>query len=1091
MFHLTIDARNSAAKYTRKDNLALNGLTLNYIEPVPEESTTEETTTGSTTTEGTTNEETTTGPVEITGPEMGYSFGVYANYKDYLASGNFGVTDSADALTEMYEKGLIDWLPAGYGGLDEGTSPITRNQWSMSYIQVYSNAHNWYYAIKFRAPGTGTYDFTVNTATVTSGEVQKHSIWTEAYIAEAGSYTAVADILNDDHKIKGFKPTVDAPDAYIGNVSFEEGKEYVLILRETIDTRRDSHKDGLSTDNLYLKGFTFEAAEPPEVEKTGYDFDLAGNYPDDFVTGKTSVDDQKAKIEKFYSNGYINWMFYGKQNGSKTGDVENEELVNSFNQNALNKGQGIQVYGAGMYGWWYALKFRAKVTGTADITLSTYLVEGKDAKGNPIDKHSLWTEAYLIEASELSSKSVDELLDDDHKIKRFAPTVEETDAYLGNVTLTKGKEYIIVLRGTSDLYRQSKATGTQNLYLSGLTVEAAEPPEVEKTGYDFDLAGNYPDDFVTGKTSVDDQKAKIEKFYSNGYINWMFYGKQNGSKTGDVENEELVNSFNQNALNKGQGIQVYGAGMYGWWYALKFRAKVTGTADITLSTYLVEGKDAKGNPIDKHSLWTEAYLIEASELSSKSVDELLDDDHKIKRFAPTVEETDAYLGNVTLTKGKEYIIVLRGTSDLYRQSKATGTQNLYLSGLTVEAAEPPEVEKTGYDFDLAGNYPDDFVTGKNSVMEQKKKIDEFYEKGYISWRVEAILNGSKTGDVENEEPVNAFSQNALVKGSGIQAYSGAGHNWVYAFRIQSPGKGYHKVTMGTFLTQGKDADGNSVKKHSIWTDVYIIEASQLDNGKITIRDAMLKKYKLGDFQPTVENPDAYIGTFNFEEGKEYILIFRETMKHWQQVKNIGGTLNMYLKGLTFQYTGKADTNGIDPNTTIYDFDLADKLNGIYTGSPKLNDKMDDVSRLYSLEDLNWKQEEIATGSAWKYSGTGVTAYSAPDDYLVYRIKSPGKGLYTLTLNHGKSGRGGTGAVYILPVSEAANAIEATDIHNRVGRVKFYNDNGDVNPSDGYTSLLGTWEFGAAEEYLVVVEAYSVCPYDAATSYMYFSDKCLF
>ncbi|MBR7152946.1 MAG: hypothetical protein IKD00_04305, partial [Candidatus Methanomethylophilaceae archaeon] len=145
-------------------------------------------------------------------------------------------------------------------------------------------------------------------------------------------------------------------------------------------------------------------------------------------------------------------------------------------------------------------------------------------------------------------------------------------------------------------------------------------------------------------------------------------------------------------------------------------------------------------------------------------------------------------------------------------------------------------------------------------------------------------------------------------------------------------------------------------------------------------------------------------------------------------------LNMYLEGFNFEYTGKPDTTGIDPNKTIYDFDLADKLNGIYSGSPKLNDKLEDISRLYGLEDLNWKQEMPASSASWKYTGTGVTAYSAPDDYLVYRIKSPGKGLYTLSLNHAKSGRGGTGAVYILPVSAADDPIAATDIHNRVGGV---------------------------------------------------------
>lgn len=1073
VFHLTIGARNSANRNTYTEHLALNGLTLKYIEPTPEESTTQAPSTEATT-EAPSTEATTTGPVDITGPVKGYSFNIWSDYSDYLATGNYNVDDSADALTEMYEKGLIEWLPAGYGGLDAGTSPIIQNQLSGDRLQVYSVGHNWYYAIRFRAPGTGTYDFTVNTTTVTSGGVQKHSIWTEAYVAEADTFSNVSDILNDTYRVKGFKPTSDAPDAYIGNMAFDETKEYVLILRETIDTRREAHKDGLSTDNLYLTGFTFQEADPPEVPKTGYDFNLTGNYPDDFIGGTFSVDDQKNKINTFFQNGSIDWAFEGY--GYLSDDTRSKITRNELNG-------GVRVYSA-YHDWYYAIRFRSHITGTADVTVNTFLADGKDADGNPIKKHSIWTNAYIVAADDFTT--VEAALTEDNKVKRFAPTSDDPDAYIGNVTLKKGAEYIIILRETSTTRNDGHRDGlsTDNLYLKGLTVEAAAPPAVEKTGYDFDLLGNYPDDFSDGTNSVVDQKKKIDKYFANGYIDWKFEGTKNGGKNGNA-GEELLHTFSMNALAKGQGIQVRTAGTHGWYYALRFRSGVTGTADITLNTFLAMGKDDKGNDVQKHSAWTETYIIESSELSNKKIEDLLDDDHKIKRFAPTVENPDAYLGNVTLEKGKEYIIVLRQTFALYQEAKkSAGTQNLYLEGLTVVAADPPPVEKTGYDFDLMGNYPDDFVGGKNSVMDQKKKIDQFYEKGYISWRVEAILNGSKTGDVEKEPAVTAFSQNALVKGKGLQAYGGAGHNWVYAFRIKSPGKGYHAVTMNSFLTQGKDAKGNAVSKHSIWADVYIIEASKVDNGKITLRDAMLKKYKLGNFEPTVKEPNAYIGTYNFEEGKEYIIIFRETMKHWQKVKNAGGTLNLYLEGFDIKFTGKPDYSGIDPNKTIYDFDLAHKENGIYTGSPKLDEKKADVSRLYGLEDLNWKLEENATGGSSKYSGLGITCYCGADNYLVFRIKSPGKGLHTLTLNHGRSGRAGTGAVYILPVSDLDNAYDATDIHNRVGRVNFYNGTGDVNPTSGYTTLLGTWDFGSASEYLVVIEAYAACPIDVATSYMY-------
>ncbi len=594
--------------------------------------------------------------------------------------------------------------------------------------------------------------------------------------------------------------------------------------------------------------------------------------------------------------------------------------------------------------------------------------------------------------------------------------------------------------------------------------------ESETFVYSFDLMGNYPAEFTaTGNFTVSDQKEKIDDLYNRKEIDWAYHSS-------GIIGADNKASIYRNQFAKGSGLQVYTT-YHDWYYAFTLRAPASGTYDLNMNTFLITSGSAK-----KHSVWTESYMVKKDSLTT--VEEALVEANKLKRFAPTSDAPDAYIGNVALEKDEEYVLILRETRttrDDGHKDKLS-TDNLYLKGITFTQADPPEVAKTGYNFDLLGNYPDDFTTnGKFTVEDNAGRIRNFYEKGYINWHYEGKVDGSKTGDVANEEPVAAFYQNAFSKGNGIHIYGGAGHNWIYAFRIKAPGAGYHKVTMNTWLV-----DSSGQKKHSIWADVYIIEASKLDNGETTLRDSLLKKNKLGDFEPTVAEPNAYIGTYDFKENTEYILIFRETLKHWQKVKEIGGTLNMYLKGLSFEYTGVPDMSGVEVGKTVYDFDAADRLTGIFTGNPALNTKFEELNRLYDLEEVNWKLEEPVASNSDKFTANGLTSYVAADDYVAFRIKSPGEGLYTLTFNHGNSGRGGIGAVYILPVSASGNIREAMDIHNRAGRVKFYNETGDVNVTDGFTTLLGTWEFGADEEYIVVVEAYAPCPYDVATAYMYFS-----
>lgn len=594
--------------------------------------------------------------------------------------------------------------------------------------------------------------------------------------------------------------------------------------------------------------------------------------------------------------------------------------------------------------------------------------------------------------------------------------------------------------------------------------------------YDFDLR-TQDSKIASGKESLEltANQTRVRELYDAGTIQWQYIGKKNGNSAADGSGNE-VNNFTRYSYEKGYGIQINSSISYGWWVAFRIKAPGTGTYNLTVNTNTVPSGD-----VYKHSVWTETYFFDASALTdSVTMDDLLVKQNRINPFAPTSESPDAFVGNVATTEGKEYILVFRQTKETYDAANGDGlrTGNLYLRGLTFAEAVPVEPEKTGYDFDLIGNYPYDFATGTMSVVDQLSDIQEFYKNGYIDWCY--YDSGVVTADADGK-----FTGNSLDKGNGITV-STTGSNWYYAIRFRSPGDGYHQVLVDSYLSARTGADG-TIYRHSVWTEAYILDAAALDSGKTTIADSMLKRNKLGEFSPTSVNPDPTIGYYDFEANKEYVLVLRQTKATYTASKEDGlTTLNLYLEGLKFTHTPNYKPPVADNSKVVYDVDLADKNTGIYPKKTGLNDKFDDIHRLYGLGELNWEFAEPVADSYWSFTDNGVTVYTAPDDYVAFRIQSPGSGLYTLRLSHGIFGKGALGAVYVLP-ADTENIQEAMDTHNRVGMMPFYSKDGVMTDGvvDGNISLVGTWEFGDAKEYIVVVEAYATSAY-TSMSYMYIS-----
>lgn len=140
---------------------------------------------------------------------------------------------------------------------------------------------------------------------------------------------------------------------------------------------------------------------------------------------------------------------------------------------------------------------------------------------------------------------------------------------------------------------------------------------------------------------------------------------------------------------------------------------------------------------------------------------------------------------------------------------------------------------------------------------------------------------------------------------------------------------------------------------------------------------------------------------------------------------------------------------------------------------------------YASGKSNWKLERYVGGSATFFKNNVSKIYGSVGDYYVYRIKSPGSGVHSLTLNYATFFRSGMADIYILDT--ATTDIAAALIpENRVGKVDFYNENTNTTTDIAYgsSSVVGRWNFGSASEYFVVLQCSEAAPIYTSYCYIY-------
>ncbi len=115
-------------------------------------------------------------------------------------------------------------------------------------------------------------------------------------------------------------------------------------------------------------------------------------------------------------------------------------------------------------------------------------------------------------------------------------------------------------------------------------------------------------------------------------------------------------------------------------------------------------------------------------------------------------------------------------------------------------------------------------------------------------------------------------------------------------------------------------------------------------------------------------------------------------------------------------------------------------------------------------------------SAKFYSTAGSKIMTCVGDYVVYKIKSPGAGVRSLTLKHGTFFRDGKVDLYVMPAT-TTDIKAAMTPENRVGRIDFYNENTNsvTDVAWGSNTVVGSYNFGSASEYYVVMYVCEASP----------------
>ena len=760
--------------------------------------------------------------------------------------------------------------------------------------------------------------------------------------------------------------------------------------------------------------------------------------------------------------------------------------VNSKLDYRADTNWGLRVQPAAA-GDWIAFKLAVPAAGTYRLRYNASAATAHKVGG------------YVFSTAELEATvngTVAELMESSsgHSIGSVEVTTEVTAGVFTPYNFEAG-EYILVLKHVDKTFMR-----IGSLELIDAAGEDVTDPSTETTEPDQTTAPTLPEDYVCGGTYTEGvfnfaiyteesrapmfttggvlsdrrydakcygcgqtiQKCLAEQ-YAAGQLNWILEGTSFGNITvmgksyrengyGGVrfrydtdENGEPIMTTDKNGKPKNQET----AGNF-----VAYRVKVANPGTYTLTV-------ARDYPA---GFAADVFVFPAPEEAMTRADltASLTEENKIGAAEFTETTASSKAGDYTFGAAGEYIIALKTTSG----------KRLYLNTITLatpQAAQPiPAVNEKYYNFDLSTddaaflNKPINGRYNADGSVRIHQQVTKLYGDGKILWNYE-----TKSDTTENS--VISFRTGCLRLKSTVN-FRDLSNQWV-AFRLKNPGTATYDIR----LESGKTAS-------KMYANFYLIPLNTvLTQSAAQIEAAMTKENRFLEGAIFNDSGTFYLGEYTFGTEEEYLLVVEPTKGTLLHISNLRMTLDDTVADGTIQK--EKIINGM-----VYDFDVNDPLNGWFTDSKILMpDICSQLNAMWASGTLKWKWEgacEYLTGEGNTpssmnrfYKNTGLrTYYYDSGNWQAFRIKSPGNGEFTLTLNHALMANSGTIAVYILP-GDTENIEFAMDPKNRVGKVAMYND-GSSGVTDGQTSFVGYWDFEAGKEYIVVFESYYESPFVA-------------
>ena len=1083
----------SPAKSGNKSQHYLSALTAEFVEDLPQETTAS-------------NE--TTAPVNS---DVVYDFVLEESgltYGDNKSFATYGPTnaDWKAGVQYHYAAGTLNWTVHSHyingGSIMWGGQNGSRGPYAWKGVRI-SSVPAAYIAFTINSPGAGKYDLTVDYMTQNSGDTAKVYILPGNTTDVAAALTnAVAELDCYESSVTTHKPvSAQVADDYV----FAADTTYIVVFQvESAQTA--------ASQQIYISGLTATyagalpeettvpqettvpeettaAPELPDVDPMTFDFALlqdhaftydGSNYFASYGPGTAAW---KNGVDALYAAGDLNWKIHSY---SYTGG---SVLWGGVNGTRDYKWNGVRV--SSVPGSYIAFTVKAPATGKYDITLG-YMTQknGDTGKMYILPGDTADVAAALANATPTVQFNCLEGGVDTHK----ATSALAAKSY----ELTKDAEYTVVFQVVSE-----QTAASQQIYITSLTLtpEGQQAPEIvdpsvpalqlDKAEYDFTAAA------VANGTSLNYSNADIAALYTAGTLNWKYETKSKNNQStmlgGTSVDGSVVRGWNGIRFAAKPGIG---------WVAMRVVSPGTGHYSFTVD-YQTYTNYAE---VEVYVLPANTADIDAALQGAKSVGayDCYSSKGEYQNASATLKKA------AELTSGKEYILVFAIANDsntniygtFHKLTLNKVTADFGNTGEEEEQIQAPDAQRdqVKYNFDLGATdllmKGESFATKSLSNGAVSMEIGKYYKNYALDWKFHSATKEGLGSAVSQIAYFGGKFGDKDYKWSGLRMYvktkpdaagnSESVHNFYYALTLRSPGTGNYKLTV----------DYGVHKTGAMQGSFYILSADTAD-----ITEALKTAKAVGTLDydngaaSDSEYPEAGRKTYGnavaLEAGKEYILVMTSD-------KMGRADSRLFVNSVTLTKEGTATPADIVPyrkpqpkpipaGSTVYDLDLNDPQNGIYKKKTLILDVVDEINSRYEkgITNWGWVDQQMVSEDDMAFISVGLTTYSDEMEWFAIKIKAPKAGLYTVGLNHAISGNGGIGAMYVLP-ADTEDIDKAMDPANRVGKITFMNDTGITAVSDGEQSLIGTWEFGEDEEYIIVFEGYENAPYHDSRSYMFVS-----